>query len=328
MASIQRYKNGFRAFVCAAGVRKTKTFRTRREATAWAAECENSLHTAAHEVPAESHTLADALIRYRQDVAPWKRGRRVEFIHIEAFLRNELLPNRVPMRELKPEHFAAWKDARLRRVQPGTVLRELSTLSSVVEMARRELKWTDENPIRDVRKPRAPDHRDVIIHPWQLRRLLKAMRYTPRGAVRSVSQAVAVCTLTAIRTGMRAGELCGLTWDRVAEDSCFLPVTKTKPRMVPLTKKAIRLIDKMRCYDPNLVFGISAQSLDANFRKYRARAGLSGFTFHDTRHTAATMLSHKVDVLTLCKIFGWSNTSQALTYYNPTASDIARMLNR
>lgn len=73
---------------------------------------------------------------------------------------------------------------------------------------------------------------------------------------------------------------------------------------------------------------MSAQSLDANFRKYRARAGLSGFTFHDTRHTAATMLSHKVDVLTLCKIFGWSNTSQALTYYNPTASDIARRLNR
>jgi hypothetical protein len=30
--------------------------------------------------------------------------------------------------------------------------------------------------------------------------------------------------------------------------------------------------------------------------------------------------------LTLCKIFGWSNTAQALTYFNPKASDIAKQL--
>jgi integrase len=88
------------------------------------------------------------------------------------------------------------------------------------------------------------------------------------------------------------------------------------------------LIERMRGWDERLVFGIKPASLDAMFRKYRDRAGLEGFTWHDSRHTAATRLSRKVDVLTLCKIFGWSNTKQALTYFNPSASDIAKRLGR
>jgi integrase len=131
-----------------------------------------------------------------------------------------------------------------------------------------------------------------------------------------------------MRTGMRAGELAGLTWDRVFDDYCFLPVTKTKKRNVPLTRKALRLIAKMRNYETESVFGLTSQTLDANFRKYRDRAELSGFTFHDTRHTAATMLSRKLDVLDLCKTFGWTNPKMAMTYYNPTASSIADILNR
>jgi len=133
--------------------------------------------------------------------------------------------------------------------------------------------------------------------------------------------------LLALRTGMRAGELCGLTWDRVFDQHVHLPQTKNgKPRDVPLSARALRLIARLRGWDDVLVFGLKTASLDALFRKYRARAGLDGFTFHDTRHTAATMLSRKVDVLTLCKIFGWLQTTQALTYYNPKASTLAAML--
>ena len=89
----------------------------------------------------------------------------------------------------------------------------------------------------------------------------------------------------------------------------------------------MRLLNKMRDYDPVLIFGLTPSTLDANFRKYRERAGLEGFTFHDSRHTAATMLSRKLDVMDLCRMFGWTNTSMALKYYNPTASSIADILN-
>lgn len=62
------------------------------------------------------------------------------------------------------------------------------------------------------------------------------------------------------------------------------------------------------------------------FRRYRERAGLEGFTFHDSRHTAATWMARKLEVLDLCKTFGWSNPKMAMVYYNPTAEDIADLL--
>ncbi len=74
------------------------------------------------------------------------------------------------------------------------------------------------------------------------------------------------------------------------------------------------------------MFGINAASLDVLFRRYRERAELSGFTFHDSRHTAATMIAKKIDVLDLCKMFGWTDPKMAMVYYNPHGSSIAAKL--
>lgn len=82
----------------------------------------------------------------------------------------------------------------------------------------------------------------------------------------------------------------------------------------------------MRGWDDEMVFGVKAGTLDALFRKYRARAEMEGFTWHDTRHTAATMISRKVDVLTLCKIFGWADPKMAMVYFNMPASEMAKQL--
>ena len=93
-----------------------------------------------------------------------------------------------------------------------------------------------------------------------------------------------------------------------------------------MTSAARRTIELMRGYDDELVFGLKSQTLDAMFRKYRERAGLSGFTFHDSRHTAATRMAQILNVLDLCKVFGWTNATRALTYVNPTGSDLAKRL--
>lgn len=152
------------------------------------------------------------------------------------------------------------------------------------------------------------------------------MSYSPSGNIRTSVQISAVAFLLALRTGMRAGEICGLEWSDIRDDYCILNETKTVPRNVPLTKKSIRLIRKLKGNFRDEVFGISTVVLDASFRNARDRAKLSGFTFHDSRHTAATKLAQKLHVLDLCKMFGWSSTTRALTYYNPTASEIAGRL--
>ena len=330
MASFETLPSGrIRAQVYVHGKRASKSFRTRREANSWAAAKETEFHAAEALPEDRRHTLSDVLRRYLEDVVPWKRGRKYETVRINAWLRGEMdFPGDVALADLTSDLIGKWRDRRLTVVQSSTVLRELKVLSAAMNIAVREWGWCKSSPVTNVRRPTAPDHREVVISPMQVRAMLRSLGVSSSGPAREVRHAVGICFLLALRTGMRAGELCGLAWSRVFGDHALLPVTKTKPRSVPLSRKAIRTIERMRGWDDELVFGLKPSTLDAMFRKYRERAGLSGFTFHDSRHTAATMLSRHLDVLDLCKMFGWSNPKQALVYYNPTAAQIAARIDR
>lgn len=324
MSSIKPHSKGYRAQVYVKGQRDSGTFRTKREAEAWAFRREEELRKGKAE---EVHTLKQALERYAEEVSPNKRGERWEVVRISAFLKEPSMPCSADIRSLTPEDFGVWRDARLKVVQTGTVRREIGLLSAALETARLEWKWIDVNPLRDMRKPKAAAHRDIVITMPQVRRMLRVMSYHS-GPCKSATQAVGVAFLLALRTGMRAGEICNLKWGDMRDGFCHLPVTKTVKRDVPLTYQAMRLIRSMAGWDDVFVFGIKAQTLDALFRRYKTRAGMSGFTFHDSRHTAATMLSRRLDVLPLCKMFGWKSTSQALTYFNPSPNSIRQQLER
>lgn len=309
------------------GQRESGTFPTKREATEWAAQKSTEIRAMASGQAGTIKTLSDALKRYGEEVSHHKRGWAKELIRLKAFEQQPLFPGRKRLNDLAPADITSWRDARLKINARGSVLRDMTLLSSVLEVARRDWQWIARNPMADVRRPAEPDHRERVISGPEVRRLLRQLGWRCDAPARTVSQAVANCFLVALATGMRAGELCGLTWSRVNDDHVSLQTTKSgKPRDVPLTPTARRAIGLMRGFDDALVFGLQSQSLDALFRKARGRAGLDGFTFHDARHTAATRLAQRLHVLDLCKMFGWSSTTRALTYYNPTASDIARRL--
>jgi len=307
-------------------VRASRSFRTRREAVEWAALKEQKIRQRTEKDPRLQHTLRDALHRYADEVSPTKRGEHWERIRLNAF-EGYNLPLDKPLIKVTPQDIADFRDSRALSISNGSVRREISLLSSVFQIAMLEWGWTDKNPCRMIRKPPNSKHRERIIHWWETKRMLRSMGYRQHGEIETTSQAAAMCMLTALRTGMRAGELTGMTWGQVFERHCHLPKTKTgRPRDVPLSLKAKALIERMRGWHDELVFGISPATLDTLFRRYRDRAGLEGFTFHDTRHTAATMISRKVDVLDLCKIFGWADPKMAMVYYNPDAESLADLL--
>lgn len=128
---------------------------------------------------------------------------------------------------------------------------------------------------------------------------------------------------------LRAGELCAIKWADVKKDYVVLHISKTgKGHNVFLSPVGQRIVERMRGWDAEYVFGLKPQSLDANFRKYRQRAGLEGFTFHDARHTATTRIAvlPGISPLVLCSIFGCSDPKMAMTYFSPSASQLATML--
>ncbi|MCU4119363.1 tyrosine-type recombinase/integrase [Variovorax sp. N23] len=328
MAKAKKTAQGtWRVQIEIAGVRESGTFDTKREADEWSSRRTLELRSDGKAGPGSRKTMLDMLRQYGEQVTPAKRGNAKELIRLKAFEdpTKHRLPLKAKVRDVTSMDLGQWREERLKLNARGTVLRDMGLMSAIFEEARREWKWIQTNPMRDVRKPSNPDHRDRLISGLEARQVLRKLGHT-HAEPRKVSQAVAAAFLMALATGMRAGEITGLKWSEVRSDHVILYVTKTKGRLVPLSPVAARLIDRMRGWDPELVFGIGAQTLDALFRKARARAGLEGFTFHDSRHTACTRLARKVDVLDLCKIMGWVKTTQALVYYNPKASDIAKRL--
>ncbi len=221
MAKPKKTASGtYRIQIDVKGVRDAATFPTARECNEWAAHRRVELLAAAAggragaRLLGETKTLNDAVLRYKEEVSPLKRGWRWELLRIEAFMKHPKWPGDRPMSELDEQDLIGWKNER-RKTKTG------------------------------------------------------------------------------------------------------------QGRIVPLSKSAVRNVESMRGYDYEFVFGIGEGTLDVIFRRCRERAGLSGFTFHDSRHTAATRIAQKLHLLDLCKMFGWSDPKRAMTYYNPTAEQIA-----
>jgi integrase len=330
MATPKKIATGWRIQIEIAGVRDSKVLPTKRECENWAAIRTAELRNNAKTGLSGNHTLLQALRKYATDVSPKNKGERWEVVRLTALERQ--LPVSLPIQRITAQTLSEWRDGRLLKVKPASVLREMKLLGSVFEVARREWRWIAENPLKEVRKPSSPEHRTRTIKFTETRKLLRSMGYQ-RGRPQSITQSLAICMLFALSTGMRNGEIIGLTWANVKDGYVHLPDTKTdKSRDVPLSKVGRRLLDRMRGFDPVLVFGLTSQTRDALFRKYRDRAGIQGLTWHDLRHSAATRLgkglgkSEKLTVLELCKIMGWSDPKMAMVYVNPTVQDLAAKL--
>lgn len=324
MAYFEKTDKGYRAQVQIKGQRDSATFPNKREAQLWAAHKEIEFRALAGGKAGEVKTTHDAFTRYAKEVSPTHKGERWEVVRLEKIKRE--FPN-IMLAKLASTHIQEWRDMRLQAVGNASVLREMKLLGSVFEQCRKEWAWISHNPAKDVKKPMAPPHRDRVISRSEIKTMLRELGYPARELPR---HAVAHAFLLALRTGMRQGELAAITWANVRPTHIHTSskAIGIKTRDVPLSVKARRIVQKMRGYDKETMFNISAGSIDTHFRNAKTRAGLSGFTFHDARHTAATWIgsSGKLQLMELCKMFGWSDPKQAMCYFNPTAMELSAKL--
>jgi hypothetical protein len=166
-----------------AGQRESATFDTKAQATIWAAQRSTELRQTKKSGLGKTKTLADALARYSEEISPTKKGARAEQIRLTSFTGPDHAPLPIAKKiaAITPEDLGAWRDARLLRVLPGSVLREMTTLATVFEAARREWRWIDSNPVRDVRRPAQPKHREKTLSNSEIRAMLRALRAMVKG---------------------------------------------------------------------------------------------------------------------------------------------------
>lgn len=330
MASITPTKNGYRVQIYVKGKRDSRVFSSKREATLWAERRTLEMRAEKQGTLGSIKTLADALRKYADEVSPLHKGEKWERVRLSAF--ESSLPVTLPLASVTAAHLKAWKAQRLQTVSAGSVLREMSLLSSVFTHARREWAWISDSPLADVSRPSQPRHRERIITRQETRIMLRALNHR-QGRAQSMQQLAAIAFLLALRTGMRAGEIVGMAWGNYHGKWVTLPDTKNgTSRDVPLSRKASMLIERLRGLDDERVLPIAGQTLDALFRRARDKAGLSGFTFHDARHTAATRIGATVgqpgrlSFPEFCKCFGWRDPKYALVYCNPSAASLSAKL--
>lgn len=241
--------------------------------------------------------------------------------------------------DVTPEVLGKWRDMRLKgtaaldfkdKVLGSSVSRDLNLLSHVFSAAVKEWKWIAKSPTTDVRRPADPPPRDRLYSEDEVERLCAAMGIDIDQAepVEPATQRVGIAFLFAIETAMRAGEICSLRPEHVAGRVATLLETKNgTKRAVPLSSRAAALLQLLPApADGGAVFGLTAASLDALFRKARNRAMITGGTFHDTRHLAITRLAKKLNVLDLARMVGHRDLRQLQVYYNESAEDIAARL--
>ncbi|WP_110974791.1 tyrosine-type recombinase/integrase [Acinetobacter sp. WCHAc060042] len=234
--------------------------------------------------------------------------------------------------DLTPKLITENRERRLQYVKAGTIHKEMSLGSSVFTFAVRELFLLPSNPFNLVKKPIKPPARKNRISQDQIKMVLVGLDNYEEGMVpKTPAHYVAWSFLFALETAMRKGEILGIENQHVFPDYVHLPDTKNgTSRDVPLTTKARALLDILPKRE-GLLVKHNSNSFRLLWQRNLKRVGLAGaFTFHDSRHEAITRFvnNQKLPVEILAKLTGHKTIGVLVnTYYNPTASEIAKMLN-
>ena len=304
---------------------EVRSFLTRQDAERWARSVEVEMDRGSFVslTNAQTTTVVELIERYLKEVTPSMKGAKDDSIRLKAMKRNALF--RVSAAALTPERLSKYRDQRLTVVTPGTLIRELAYISSIINHARREWGINIQNPVALVRKPASPKGRERILSPEEHARLMEALKPADRRS----TWMLPIVTV-ALATGMRRSELLMLQWENVDlnQRTAVLETTKNGDRrLVPLSSSAIATLAALPRSIDGQVFPMTPCAVSAAFEKACKRASISDFRFHDLRHTAITLMAEKLpNVIELAAVTGHKSLKMLQRYYHPSAQDLARKL--
>jgi integrase len=307
MAYITKHKDGYRAQVERHGIRASHVAKTKREVTAWAIRKEEELDALKGSKGrtfgwAREHYVKTASQRKSEGSAAWEERRLAAMA--EFFGDGSMLAS------IDSERIGLWRDKRLETVSGSTVQREANLLRNLFTIAADEWKCIQANPFKGVQLPEHGPARQAV---WKWRQIKRILRAERQGKTLQVIRAFHV----ALHTGMRLSEVLAARLDgRVA----VLPKDKTTkaPVKVPLARHGAKLLAR---YAP---FTVGPNEASTLFSELCDDLLIEGMTFHDSRASALTWLSRRMDVMTLARISRHRDLRILMdTYYRETAEQIA-----
>ncbi len=308
-------------FTDASGRRVKRSTRTvdRKEAEALLAKWKLEVHRQAMWDEEPTRLYDDLMLCYLQGPSTEKRAHQRDLYaakRLTPFFQGKML------NELGAADIQAYIDRRRGEgVGPATINKELNLLSAALKYARQRLEWDIPNPVQGMRLKKSEGRVRWIGREEADRLIAEAIGV--RGYLPDFIQ-------LGLNTGMRKGEMLGLTWDRVDLDQGMVYLTDRdqkngKHGSIPLNDDAVDALKhrlefrQQFCPQSSWVFakrdGQRIADIKKGFKTACVKAGLDDFTPHDMRHTfAAWLVQGGVDIRVVCELLRHSSIEVTMRY--------------
>lgn len=321
MASIRKRSGKWQVRINRDDISVTRTFLNKKDGEIWARLTEADIERDEF-IPKPKkakETLGEIFDQYNKEVAPLHRSPTTGYMI--ASLKSKL--GGIRMDEFNARVLAGWRDDRLKEVKPASVVRELNTLSAILNHARREWCYPIANAVSDIKRPTVGVSRTRRLLEGEELKLMNALP-KPYGNILRF----------ALATAMRRGEVLSLLWSNINLEArvAVLPMTKNgDERRVPLSNEAIAVLKQQKATTvqpiTGKVFDLSPISLDKAWRKACKKAGIGELRFHDLRHEAISRLFESgFNMMEVSAISGHKTLQMLKRYTHLKAEDLAKKL--
>ncbi|MDE2056392.1 MAG: site-specific integrase [Betaproteobacteria bacterium] len=301
----------------------TKTFSLRQHALQWARRIEGEIDQGIFidRTLAERTSILELLERYALEITPRKRSANREVYRLNLLKK---VFGAYKVATLHSSQVAKFRDQRIQSgISGATVIKELNTLSHVIDIATKE--WgimLQNNPVKQIRKPKVSQGRSRRLEQGEEKMLLEACRKSRNPLVESM-------VVFAIETGMRLSEILSLEWKDIDIKYRVAKLANTKngqSRTVPLSQRAIQILETLPRHinNPQLFWTWKkADSFEHTWSRIIKRSEIIDLRFHDLRHEATSRFFEKgLNVMEVGTITGHKTVQMLRRYTHPHVENI------
>jgi integrase len=233
-----------------------------------------------------------------------KRDRSI-FKHLYAYFGEDATLKQVAERVGEYELFRRRAE---KPASPATIMKELSLLRRMFNVARKQWKWKLSNPVSDIELPKVRNDRVRYLSNDELQRLFKVLQSGPEWLWHAVA--------LALGTGLRLGNVATLQWSEVSFSDRMIIIDAAKMKNethlgIPIrdsVMKVLRIREKMKISDFVLHDGgqpFYAVKIQRAFKAALKTARIKDFHWHDLRHCFCSYMRQKgVDLHTVSVLVG------------------------
>jgi len=280
-----------------------KSFKLREDAKRWGIETELKIRREDAGITNIKYpTFNEIGLRYIDEVSITKKGFVNERNIIKALFCEAW--SAYPINKITPDVIGKFRDRQFKSITGTSINRKLDVISTIFTTCKKEWGYPAANPILSIRRPKKSEPRNRRLSDKELNLLIRGNQTDE--VMRNVMQIM-------LETGMRSGEVIRISHDHLKGATLHIPITKTVPRTIPLTKKGLELIK-----NANLPFNTTVDAIGKKFAKLCKKYKIEDAVPHDLRHNSLSdfMRVKNLNVPETMLIAGHKDPRMLLRIYN------------